>query len=231
MKLKLLTHALLLALVLPATAAAQTPTGYDQRFLQNAIEGNRGEVQLAQLAAQRSSSSAVQDLASVLIADHSRSLQQAEQLAQQKGVQVPTGILPGQQRLLNELTSDADNNEFDKDFVNGLIDEHEEDVGNYAQYDVDAADPDIRGLAEQDLPVLVQHLARAIAVRAVVEADSTSLSSNGNAATGACPPTTPPTVSGSVTPTPTPTASATPTPTSTPNGSSQSSKSKKNKKK
>jgi putative membrane protein len=62
----------------------------DKRFLSKAAESSQREVALSQLAAQRASNAQVRDFAQQLVAEHTQLDQQLAQLAQQKGVALPT---------------------------------------------------------------------------------------------------------------------------------------------
>jgi len=48
--------------------------------------------------------------------------------------------------------------EFDRAYMHDMVQDHEKDVKQFRQESQRATDPDIKGFAQQTLPVLEQHL-------------------------------------------------------------------------
>ena len=72
-------------------AMAKMPSR-DAKFMKHVARDGMAEVELGRLASQRASSGTVKQFAQQMITDHSRANDELMQLAEQKGVEVPTAL-------------------------------------------------------------------------------------------------------------------------------------------
>src|SRR6185312_8162840 len=126
---------------------AETPNSPSMR-LATAIT----EVDLGRLAERKTQNPAVKALARRLVDDHTKSNQQLMQIAQQEGMQLPSG--PGkseskQREKLQKLNGDA----FDKAFVNQIVEDHQKDIKYFRKEQNSLKDAQLKSFAQQTLPV------------------------------------------------------------------------------
>jgi predicted outer membrane protein len=91
----------------------QQVCGLDEQWLKSSIEGDRFEIQGGKLALSKTSSPKVVKLAQTLIDDHTKSLEDAIDLAEKYGITVPDSPSPVQQWILDDLAKKS-GNEFDR---------------------------------------------------------------------------------------------------------------------
>ena len=146
------------------TAATRTDklSWSDRRFVNKAADGGQAEVQLAQLAAQRASNSEVRAFAQKLVDDHSKVNSELMGLASQKGLTVDKD--DDKDRVYKRLNKKS-GMEFDEEFVEHMIDEHEKDVKLFEKAASDAKDSDLRSFASKHVGHLREHLQQAQSLR------------------------------------------------------------------
>jgi putative membrane protein len=132
-------------------------SAWDEEWLMMSIQGDLFEIQGGNLAQQRATTQIVRDLGARLVKDHTKSLQDARDVAEQLGIDVPDKPSPSQQWQLRAVAQfrGAD---FDRWYSDLEVQDHLQDIQE-AQDEVDKGCNDkIKQLAEDDLPVLKQHL-------------------------------------------------------------------------
>jgi putative membrane protein len=129
----------------------------DTSFMKNAAQGGMAEVDLGQLAAQKASSSDVKDFGRRMVTDHSKAGDQLKALASKKGVTLPEAVASKDKSTSDKLSklSGAD---FDRAYMNDMINDHETDVAEFQKAANNATDPDVRAFASSTLPTLQEHL-------------------------------------------------------------------------
>jgi putative membrane protein len=149
----------------PASTASSANT--DQKFVEDAIKGNRAEVTLGKMMASKAKDPSVKQFAQMMVKDHTSALSELEQLAKQKGINVPAGLPDDAQQLQSKLQSDS-GKQLDKDYMEGMVEDHQKDVREFQDAAQNAKDPDVSQLANKLLPTLQQHLNKAQQVNAKV---------------------------------------------------------------
>jgi putative membrane protein len=141
----------------PGTAPSAQSYG-DQSFLAHAIEGSKGEVQLAQLAQQKSQSQDVKQLAQKLESDHTQMNQKwFEPLAKQMGASEPKGPSKKNKKLMEKLQG-LSGDQFDKEYIAAMVKDHQKDLKEFKQESEATQDPNIKQVAQQGANILTQHL-------------------------------------------------------------------------
>src|SRR4051794_30618514 len=79
-------------------------SAWDEEWLEMSIEGDRFEIAGGQLAQQKAASSAVKQFGARLIEDHTKSLQDAIEVATKLGIEVPAEPSPTQQWELRAVS-------------------------------------------------------------------------------------------------------------------------------
>jgi putative membrane protein len=169
------------------TAGAATSSGSDRlswgdrRFVSKAADEGQDEVQLAQLAAQRATSSEVKSFAQKLVDDHSKVNSELTSLASQKNVKIDTD--DDKDRAYKRLNKKS-GSEFDQEFVEHMIDEHEKDIKMFEKAAKDAKDPEVRAFASKHVGHLREHLQTAQGLRQTLMPTGRSDDSSGRSTSG-----------------------------------------------
>jgi putative membrane protein len=140
----------------------------DQTFLKKAAEGGLAEVELGQLAVEKSSNEDVKMFAQRIVDDHGKANEDLKQLAGQKGVSLPSEP-SAKQKANKERLSKLSGDEFDKAYMSDMLKDHRIDVAAFEQESDSGTDSDIKKFASQALPTLREHLKQAESVTGKIE--------------------------------------------------------------
>jgi putative membrane protein len=144
-----------LCMALPLTlVAADNP---DTAFYKKAAEGGIAEVQMGQLAQDKSSTQSVRDFGAMMMKDHSAANEKLKAIADGKGIKLPNSpsvMQKASKTKLEVLTG----NTFDKSYIKGMIEDHEEDIKEFQKEASSGQDPDAKAFAAATLPTLKAHL-------------------------------------------------------------------------
>lgn len=142
-------------------ALAQSPRGAlsdaDRKFVMEAAEGGQMEVELGQLAQQKASSDAVKQFGQRMATDHAKAGQELAQLAAGKGVELAKQPARKTQMEKDRL-SKSTGATFDREYVQMMVKDHEQDVAAFKRESRQAQDPDLKAWAARTLPTLEDHL-------------------------------------------------------------------------
>jgi putative membrane protein len=146
----------------PPTAPARNVRGgavelkrHDRDFFEKAAKASMSEVEISRVAAERTSNPEVKKFAQMMIADHQAAFDDLASLATAKGVSLPAKELhPGRWEK-----RDAKN--FDRDYINKMVSDHEDVVKLFEKQAKDGDDPDAVAFARKYLSTLQQHLQQA----------------------------------------------------------------------
>jgi putative membrane protein len=128
-----------------------------KKFLDHMAKDSQGEVQIAQMVESKTSNPQVKQFAQKLEQDHTQMDQQMQSTMSQLGMTMPQPLTAQQQQLQSKLQS-ASGTQFDKDFVNAQVQDHQKDVSEVQQHLKSVTDENVKQLLQQALPVLQQHL-------------------------------------------------------------------------
>lgn len=125
-------------------------------FMKTAAQGGMAEVEMGKIAAQKATDPEVKKFGQQMVTDHSKANAELKALAGKKNVTLPTDLGP-HQSTVDELKglSGAD---FDKAYVDAMVDDHETDVSAFQSQADKSADADVKAFAAKTLPVLKKHL-------------------------------------------------------------------------
>jgi putative membrane protein len=132
----------------------------DKHFVRKAAEGGLAEVELGKLATQKASSDEVKKFGQRMVDDHTKANDQLKQVAQQKGIALPTQPDAKDQATLKRLEK-LSGEQFDKAYMNDMVKDHTKDVAEFQKESKTAKDPDVKNFASQTLPTLQDHLKQA----------------------------------------------------------------------
>jgi len=155
----------------------------DQAFIKEAATGGLMEVELGRLAAEKASNADVKQFAQRMVDDHGKANQQLSTIAQQKSVQVPTE-LTGKAKADHDRLSKLSGEQFDRAYMQLMVQDHRKDVGESRKQSTKAKDADVKSFASQTLPTLEDHLKMAQQTQSAVNgARATSGKASGGAST------------------------------------------------
>jgi putative membrane protein len=137
-----------------ATGAASMA---DKDFVQEAMQGDMAEIQLAQLAQQKASSEGVKQFAQRMITDHTKLDAQIKPIAQQLGV-TPPANLDSKHKALQTKLEGLSGAEFDKEYIKAMVTDHREDLSKFRQEASSAQNPELKNAASQASPIIAEHL-------------------------------------------------------------------------
>ena len=125
-------------------------------FMTEAAQGGMAEVQLGKLAASKAKDPEVKKFGQMMVDDHTKANNELKTVAAKKNFTLPADI-GSHKSTLDELTglSGAD---FDKEYVEEMVDDHETDVAAFQKQADNGTDPDVKAFAAKTLPVLKKHL-------------------------------------------------------------------------
>jgi predicted outer membrane protein len=143
----------------PARAAEGGKRRYTggNEFLIEAMQDSMAEIQICEMAIEKSANPHVRDFAQSMIDEHGRMGRELEQLAGDKRLDVPRTIRPEQEMTVDEFSA-LEGNDFEQRWIQYNIDVHERDVKVFRHYAEEEEDPDIRDLAKQQGEALGKHL-------------------------------------------------------------------------
>lgn len=126
-------------------------------FAKVAAQGGMAEVQMGKLAAERGGSAAVKLFGQRMVDDHTKANMELNQLAARKNIQLPQELSAEQKSMMDKLAKLA-GEDFDKEYVDMMVDDHEHDVAEFQTQSEKGDDPDVRAFAAKTLPTLRDHL-------------------------------------------------------------------------
>ena len=142
----------LLGLVTAASGADKV----SEVFIRDAVQGNLAEIKLGQLAQEKTQSAEVKSYAQMLVTDHSTSNEQAEKVAKQIGITIPTELSVSQKSTYNRM-SKLSGTAFDRAFVAEMIAGYKTNITRF-QNEAKKKDDPAADFANQMLPTLKKHL-------------------------------------------------------------------------
>ena len=132
----------------------------DSEFLVDQAEINLAEIELGKLAQQKSTNPEVKKFGKMLVDEHTKAASEVSALAKDKNFTLPTSLTEdGQEeyKKLNEKTG----LDFDKKFVDMMIDGHEKAIDKLQKASKDATDSDVKLWASNNIAGLTAHLEHA----------------------------------------------------------------------
>jgi putative membrane protein len=129
----------------------------DKAFVKKALEGNEAEIQMGQLALQKSNDDQVKQFAQRMVDDHGKMQEQLKPIAQQMGVKVPDGPSKGVTKKMDKmkgLSGDA----FDQAYIKDMVKDHKKDSSEFKQEAQSTTNPQLKQLATEGGQTIDSHL-------------------------------------------------------------------------
>jgi putative membrane protein len=138
----------------PATAALSAK---DKSFMKEAAEGGMIEVDMGKMAQQKGKSADVKKFGSTMVSDHTKANNELMAIAKKKGVDLSKA--KGKTMKLNDAS-------FDKEYINAMVKDHEEDLAAFQGEAKNGSDADVKVFASKTSAVIRKHLDMAKAAQA-----------------------------------------------------------------
>lgn len=144
-----------------ATTSNQDPNGpaamMDKAFVREALQGGMAEVQMGQLALQKSSNPDVKQFAQKMVDDHTKLGDAMKQVAQQMNVKPPSSLSGKDKSTVSKLSS-LNGDEFDKAYIQNMVKDHKQDEKAFKQEAENTSNPALKSLVSQGGQMIDQHL-------------------------------------------------------------------------
>jgi putative membrane protein len=130
----------------------------ERAFITKAMEGGMAEVQLGQLAQQKSQSNDVKQFAAKMVNDHGQMGDKwLKPVAQQMGINAPSGPSKKDKKEIEKLQG-LSGQDFDKEYITMMVKDHQKDLKEFQSEAQAAQDPTIKQIADKGSQVIQQHL-------------------------------------------------------------------------
>jgi putative membrane protein len=129
----------------------------DRAFVHMALEGGMTEVQLGQLALQKSSNDDVKQFAQKMVDDHTKLGDAMKQVAQQMSVKAPDALSKKDRSAMAKLQA-LNGDDFDRAYIKDMVKDHEQDVKDFKQEAQTTLNPALRNVVVQGEQVIEAHL-------------------------------------------------------------------------
>jgi len=137
---------------------ASTLSRSDRKMVTDMAMANMAEIELARTAQTKSQNEQVKNFAQQMIDDHTKALNEVQQLAQAKGVTLPAELGRTHKAKADRLGR-LSGEEFDRAYMaQAGVEEHKKTHDKLSQVQARAKDPDVKALAARTLPIVDQHL-------------------------------------------------------------------------
>jgi putative membrane protein len=145
----------------PGSYPGTAPTAQDfgeKAFVTKALEGGDAEVQLGQLAQQKSQSTDVKQFAQKMVNDHSQMADKwFKPVATQLGVSEPKGPSKKDKKEIEKLQG-LSGDAFDRAYIEMMVKDHKQDLKDFKDESQSAQNPALKQIAERGSNIIAQHL-------------------------------------------------------------------------
>ena len=140
-----------------SNAVSSVTTSSPNDFMNDAALGGMTEVELGKLASTKATDPEVKKFGQMMVTDHSKANEELKALAAKKNVKLPTELDSSHKSMLDEMKGKS-GEDFNEDYVEAMVDDHEDDVAAFEKQAQNSSDPDVKAFAAKTLPTLKKHL-------------------------------------------------------------------------
>lgn len=145
-------------------AAPVTPAVTADSFVQSVANSDAFEIQASRLVATKGVRADVKTFAAMMVRDHTATSQQLTALAPQAGLTAPTPTIDAAMQANVDALNAATSADFDATYIAQQIAAHQAAVALFQNFIAGAVDGPLKTWANETLPKLQDHLARAQAL-------------------------------------------------------------------
>jgi putative membrane protein len=147
-----------------SNAAASLTTPSAEEFMAMAAQSGMAEVEMGRLAATKAQNPEVKKFGQMMADDHGKANTELKALAAKENITLPTDL--GSHKSTADELKGLSGAEFDQQYVEAMVDAHEDDVSAFQKQADSAADAEVKAFAAKTLPVLQKHLEAIKAIQA-----------------------------------------------------------------
>lgn len=136
------------------TEDSPTPEG---AFILDAAKGGLAEIKMGKLAAEKASDPKVREFGNKMVGDHQKANDELRQVANDRKVKWPDDLTDEQVATFKKL-SQLSGPDFDREYVQTMVEDHQKDVDEFRQEEQRVQDPELKGFVSRTLPILQHHL-------------------------------------------------------------------------
>jgi len=129
----------------------------DARFATNAAAGGMAEVELGNLAQQKSANEKIRNFGAMMVADHSKAGNELKALATSKNISLPGYVSDDEQKKIDALAKKSVK-DFDKAYVDAMINGHKKALKLFQDEAKNGTDADLKAFASRTVTVVQAHL-------------------------------------------------------------------------
>jgi putative membrane protein len=143
----------------PAATATSTDTSKssDRDFVVDAASGGLMEVELGKIAETNAASAQVKEFGRMMVTDHTKANNELKEVAAKQNIAIGATPMEKQQKKIDDLKAKK-GADFDKDYVDMMVDDHKDDVDKFKKEAEKGNDSAVKAFAAKTLPVLLKHL-------------------------------------------------------------------------
>lgn len=130
----------------------------DADFVAEQVAANYAELKLAQLASEKSSVADIKKVAKMLETEHSKKLNELQQLASSKSITIPIEADKESIKTVENLRDEKDAENFNEEWCKEMVDKHEKKIEDYEDKLENTEDAELKSWISQTLPGLRSHL-------------------------------------------------------------------------
>ena len=131
--------------------------GRDLRYFNDLAQANMAEVEAGKLAQNKAQSEEVKKYAQHMVKDHGQMLEEQQQMAKTKNVEVPKQPKKDSQAAMKKLEG-MSGEKFDQAFMDQMVKDHEKSLKLAQDASKNAKDPQVKQAAEKATPKIQEHL-------------------------------------------------------------------------
>jgi len=149
----------------PSSSMPSSPSGApagsnfgDQAFVAKAMEGAAAEVQLGQLAQQKSQSNDVKQFGMKMASEHQQMNDKwFKPVAKQIGASEPKGPSKKDKKMMEKMQG-LSGQQFDTEYIQMMVKDHQKDLKDFQSEAQNAQDPSVKQVAQQGADIIQKHL-------------------------------------------------------------------------
>lgn len=131
--------------------------GDDADFMNEADLSGMAEIELSKLAQTKAQNAEVKKFAAMMVADHTKAGSELKALGAKKDFK-PAMELDSAHKSMLEKLKGLSGMDFDKEYVEAMVDDHEDAVDLFKSQAESGKDPELKAFAAKTLPKLEEHL-------------------------------------------------------------------------
>ena len=139
------------------TLGSSNTTTVTNSFYASAARGGMAEVELSKAAQTKATNPEVKKFAQMMVNDHTKANTELKTIAGKKNATLPAELATADRATLSEL-NELSGPQFDRTYVDAMVDAHETDVQLFEDQAGDDSDPEAKAFAVKTLPTLQKHL-------------------------------------------------------------------------